>query len=397
MELIMYKITIEDSSNLEAQEEYKELLKYCFQGDQDWLDYAFPQNEKRHQLFTLRVDGRLATALTVVKFDTTLFGKKIKMAGISAVGTSPEYRGNGFVRVLFETMYEWCRSQNIHISSLHPFKYQFYERLGYGHIGGTNDFELPPKMFTQQKSAGYTMLKYDQSDKMFDEFVLVYNQWVTGFDMGIDFELETREEFEKLLKFNKSNLFICYNAKGKAEGAIIVKLKELELFVAQIEIIKIAWTTTDAMNTLFNFLSKHRDQCKTVRWMTPSNFPMWMFSKEARVPHKTYYMWMFRPIDMMECIKLKLDYLDFKGSFEFSIKDPNIKENQATYLIQDRSVTKKDYNGQNEIPLHLFGSLYLGKTDLKTVTKYKILDIDLGNDANKFFSKNSSIFVSEFF
>jgi len=85
----------------------------------DWTTCAF-------------VDGRMATTLGAFPFTVRLNGAPVHMGGVTAVGTLPEFRRRGLLRLVmrqaFETMHERGQDFAILLASMGAI----YQRFGYG-------------------------------------------------------------------------------------------------------------------------------------------------------------------------------------------------------------------------------------------------------------------------
>ncbi len=64
------------------------------------------------------VDGRMVTSLATIPFTARFNGMAAKLGGISAVGTLPEYRRQGFVRRIMQQAIADMRDRGQYVTAL---------------------------------------------------------------------------------------------------------------------------------------------------------------------------------------------------------------------------------------------------------------------------------------
>ena len=97
------------------------------------------------KLRVLREDGRPTGALEILWMGQWFGGRSVPMAGIAAVGVSPEVRGKGAATRLLRGMMEEIRSEGAAISTLYPATQPLYRKAGYEQAGGRFEIRLSPK------------------------------------------------------------------------------------------------------------------------------------------------------------------------------------------------------------------------------------------------------------
>lgn len=109
----------------------------------DIVAYVFADNDRRgvdKELASTQpdwttcafVDGRMATTLGAFPFTVRLNGAPVPMAGVTAVGTLPEYRRQGLLRRVMESAYEQMQERGQAIAILWASMGAIYQRFGYG-------------------------------------------------------------------------------------------------------------------------------------------------------------------------------------------------------------------------------------------------------------------------
>ncbi len=91
------------------------------------------------------VDGRMATTLGAFPFTVRLNGAPVHMGGVTAVGTLPEFRRRGLLRLVmrqaFETMHERGQDFAILLASMGAI----YQRFGYGLGSALVSYSFSPR------------------------------------------------------------------------------------------------------------------------------------------------------------------------------------------------------------------------------------------------------------
>lgn len=96
------------------------------------------------------VDGRLATSYGTWPFRVRLNGATIRMAGVTMVGTYPEFRRQGVLRAVTETALAAYRDAGQAFAILWASMAAIYQRFGYGLASTTCSYEIEPRHISFQ-------------------------------------------------------------------------------------------------------------------------------------------------------------------------------------------------------------------------------------------------------
>jgi predicted acetyltransferase len=105
----------------------------------DGLNYA---KEQLSHLFGAFHGGELAAVAGIINFQIKLNDQWLECGGIAAIATSPEYRRQNTVNQLVSYSLNYLNEQKIPISTLWPFSYSFYERMGWANTNWQYQIEL---------------------------------------------------------------------------------------------------------------------------------------------------------------------------------------------------------------------------------------------------------------
>lgn len=377
------------------EKEFSRLASYCFTDKAGWTSHIFPLlfGDKAWGVF----DGNnLASGAISKPYHAYIFNTKALMSGISTVESAPQYRNRGYIRKLFHTFLYEDYNKGVLFSTLMPFKYKFYEKFGYGYLGGTTYSSFEPDNINVSTPLEGDFILFADTKKHLSDMYDVHDIWVRNFTCGIESRRLPLNKFKDVMTWTKDNLFLYYRNKV-CKAYILFHLTGMEPNVSKLKIRKIAWKDKEGFQGLLHFLKSHRDQNRSIEWNMPGNIPIHIVCKNPRISQVLRYDYMVRPLDVEKVLKLKADHTPATEKISFTLSDPVIAENNGTYIIERNKVDKIPYNGENIIPFHLFSSLTFGAFSLKDAELTGLTDLSFPLTAYSFFQKCSNIYLSEMF
>lgn len=113
--------------------EAKSLFAEAFDTDsQQYIDFFFSRKYQEEDSFGLFLDSdELAAMLYMLDYHTVLRGADFPVKFIVGVSTAKKHRYSGYAKKLMCHAFQWLRAEGIAVNLLHPFKHEFYEKLGY--------------------------------------------------------------------------------------------------------------------------------------------------------------------------------------------------------------------------------------------------------------------------
>lgn len=254
------------------REACRKLMRYAFQTfENSYENLEWPQDSIPLDWFVGAFEEELLFACAeVIPFDIRLRSQDFKMGGVAGVATKPEYRNSGIIRDIMVRCFKNMNEKNIPISVLYPFKYSFYEMLGYKLVDERVFYHFKISDI-KYKETDYTIKEVERIN---DDFRKVYDEVILNFDY-----IAKRPMIENWRTYFKDNYkFICYNG-DQPVGYIIIKFAQRSLtgqeWVAHPEktigILEVFWLDKIAKQTIFNFLWSHRDQRKYIAAFFPLN------------------------------------------------------------------------------------------------------------------------------
>ncbi|MGI8926143.1 MAG: GNAT family N-acetyltransferase [Tepidiformaceae bacterium] len=130
----------------------------------DIVSYVFASNEREdvsEELASTQpewttcafVDGRMATTLGAFPFTVRLNGAPVPMAGVTAVGTLPQYRRQGLLRRVMDAAFDQMHERGQPFAILWASMGAIYQRFGYGLASEQSVYSFDPRFAGFEREA----------------------------------------------------------------------------------------------------------------------------------------------------------------------------------------------------------------------------------------------------
>ncbi len=363
--------------NIESAEEFerfRELIRYCFSDEFSQTAPLFSFMGENDRSYGLYENGTLNSGIISRRFTSHLWGEAIQLNGITYVSSAPEARNRGHIRILMEQILRDAYEAGDHASALYPFLFRFYAKFGYGNVGPVYAYHFRPEDIRSdiisQVAGSFEPLasgreeldkaeKIDLYSRRFEEALQVYNGWIRNYSLGIDLPYSA-EQYRRYLGTQNEQAYLYRNLDGQAVGFIQYKMKPAREDNVKIQVNRFAYTTEEGFRALISFLARHRNQCVEMKLFAPEDVPVHLIMNEPRVRTSRLAEFMARPLAIPELLQMKIRQCGFTGTVRFSLQDPVIEENTATYTINSGELSVSAFTGENEIEFESFASLLFG-------------------------------------
>ncbi|MEJ2664228.1 MAG: GNAT family N-acetyltransferase [Spirochaetia bacterium] len=378
-----------------AEDQYTQIAHYCFTDDIGWTDHIFPLGfgDTGYGCYE---GEQLVTGAITRNFEVNLLGTILRMSGISIVESAPHVRNKGYVRKIMFRIIQEDRKRGMVLSSLRPFKFSYYEKFGYGYLGGTHFSSFRPDNIALPDPHTGSIVPFDGSEKQLKDMYDCHDRWVGTWSFGIVSRRVTAAALTEELARQKDHLFLYYR-DGLCRGYIRITLKATAQYVFELTVKKTAWDDADAFQALMNLIRNHRDQVREARWFIPPSIPIQLCMKNPRITGSVMADYMARPLDVTALLDLKTRRSPVRGKVVFSIQDEILPDNTATYSLSGTEIKKADFRDENTLPLPVFSSLLFGAYSLEDAELAGTAPTGMGDAAREFFRKDPRIYLSEYF
>lgn len=125
----IHKLTAKDL------DEFYHLYLYAFNNQDSEERRAFFNDRYEHsKVYGLLNGDKLSSGMLSIPFKVNFHGVTYKMNGIGDVMSYPEFGGHGAITSLMRQAFADMRSDDVALSYLAPFSYEFYRRFGYEEV-----------------------------------------------------------------------------------------------------------------------------------------------------------------------------------------------------------------------------------------------------------------------
>lgn len=156
---------------MEMKEQIKELWERCFADSQDFINMYFDLRYSDDINIAITRDGKAISALQMIPYPMTFFGKMWQTGYVSGACTLPEYRAKGIMRQLLTNAYRELYAKGVELTTLipaEPWLFNYYQSMGYAAV-----FDYSKQIISSTPNEASTNIVIEKSTQ-FDEAVYIY-------------------------------------------------------------------------------------------------------------------------------------------------------------------------------------------------------------------------------
>lgn len=340
-----------------SKEQLQWMQEYCFGMREDkWFE---PGN-------SLGVfDGdRLAAALNIYPFEMFFCENTIKMGGIGAVTTLPEYRNRQYAAGLLKRSLEIMRERRQSFSMLAPFSYNFYRKYGWELAFHYYEYCLPVEDFRDFGNGEGNFCPVGVEDiprinRVYEEYARKYNGAIKRS------ERQWRDNFAYYAG-KKYHGYGYVDKHGDLQGYLFFQIKEGKFFLHEL-----VGNSRTVKEELFRFVYQHRAQVREIVWRAPADDIFLLLLKEPRRTCKLVPGMMIRVVDVKAALK-HYHFPGCDGSFLLKVDDPWASWNDRLFQVsvdRGRARVREEPAGRRgpdiECSIQTFSQMISGYTGMR--------------------------------
>jgi len=285
-------------------------------------------------------DGKMATSYVSFPFTMQFNGLKQKVAGISGVGTSAQYRRRGHLRKITTKHFKFLKEEGKRpIAILWAAHAAIYQRFGYGTVSSVNVYNLEPRyiQFPLARPVQGVCREADEKEEaliksLYQEFIKHRNGYLHRSDIFW--------KIGPLSPAPKGTLYkrMIYEEKGEPLGYVIYTVGKhpiQEPFQPgqQVRIRDLVWLSPSALQAIWEMFS-YQDLVRTVFWVrVPFDDPLPHLLLEPRMLNQRPYDGMMGRIVDVEKGLTGRRY-DHEGKLTFKIIDDFCPWNEGCWQLE---------------------------------------------------------------
>jgi len=210
-----------------------------------------------------RDDGVEMTHAGTVTRMTRFAGGWIPTLTIGGVGTRPQFRRQGTVRKLLETLLSSAKENGWYVSLLHPFSFSYYRKFGYERVSDTIIADMP--MTALDFLPRYSDLIQLEEATHPEDLIQVFAAF--NKNRNLSFDRISINQFKK----DKSYTYLYYNEAGVCTGYIITQIENHydninRMISDNLHVWEMGYLDRDALLHLLSFLRMFEGELKTIRF-----------------------------------------------------------------------------------------------------------------------------------
>ena len=302
----------------------------------------------------LTYQDRVIAGLAIYPMGQWFGGNNIPMAGIAAVGVTPEFRGQGAASELLSQTLQELYHLKIPISTLYPATQVLYRQLGYEQAGSYCKWELPTASI-QLRERNVSMQPVNISDR--NIFEQIYNQQAQVNNGNL---ARHPAIWQQILTTSESELIYAYTIgeANQPEGYIIFIQDNEEIIIRDWAIL-----TISAAKRLWTFLADHRSIVEKVIWRGSPFNPWTMLLPEQTAKMTKETKWMLRIVNVPLALSQRGYPPNLKAELHLDIKDDLLSANNGKFKLEisaGKGEVTSEGKGDFQIDIRGLAALYTG-------------------------------------
>jgi predicted acetyltransferase len=217
-------------------------------------------------------NGKIQSCMNEIPFLMRFDCQDVKMSGIGGVGTLPEARRGGYIRLIFEKLLPEAYENGVVFSNLTPFAHAFYRKFGYELACARNEITIPTREFAELKMHGKFIPIFPGDDT--NALAFVHNAYIEPLNHSIrrDYWPDNRawRIFANDSPYSSGTfLYLWRNDKGDPKSYIKYQHeKDGRENVMQVK--ELAFVDREGLYGALSLVSGLSSQYATFKWAAPT-------------------------------------------------------------------------------------------------------------------------------
>jgi len=333
---------------------------------------------KREWAIAAVVDGTVASTLGAYPWDVRVNGRPVPSAGVTEVGTRPDYRRRGYQRQVMTHALRWHHECGQAFAMLWASFGAIYQRYGYGLASAHTSYTFNPEMAVLRDPVptGHTVRMVDWQDTQVRATVeRVYAEYAKPRNLAIDrpdWWWRTEKWRWGYERKQEKRIFqaIASDASGRPRGYIAYRASEQDLPYEPgpnqtFEVEEFIALDLDAWRALWNYILAH-DLVKTVEfgWASEDDPATDLLLEPRALRRRTGDGMWLRIVDVAPAIEGRGYEPDAEGSVVIGMRDDLCPWNDGAYrvTVEGGQATVKPVKAKPQLtmPIAALSSLYSG-------------------------------------
>lgn len=329
------KLTIK-AVTIEHLDQFDELLRYVFQvTSQDLEKSGYEKNdellrEKRPVLQNTDVIGwfnknKLVSQLCIYPCKVNIHNTIFEMAGLTGVGTYPEYANLGLMNDLIKTALTKMRENQQWISYLYPYSVPFYRKKGWEIFSERISFNITDSQLPNyEKQPGFV----ERLDIDEDDVVDVYNRFSATNHGALIRNKLSWNEYWRWENEQERTAAVYYDQHGQPMGTMFYWIDKDIFYIKDM-----FYLNQEARKGLWNFVYAHYSMIDKVKGRTYRHDPIAFQLSDSHISETIEPYYMARIVDVSEFLKAYPFAILPTQPCHFVVNDPVAEWNNGIFSL----------------------------------------------------------------
>ncbi len=293
------------------------------------------------------------------------------MGGIAGVACLPASRGRGYAGIVLRHALEKMRDNGEFVSTLFPFSWEFYQRLGWAWVGRRNDYVVKTGILKADKETENVRAAV-QADR--PAVKACYVAWA-GRYRGL---VERDDKIWNRILDDSDKEFtytFLYEREGTVEGYLTFKgWKREETWLREFVAL-----TSRSQRALLGLLRRHEMQVENFGWRSPEDDGLWHQIYHWDLKTQVRPVTMARIVDVPAVLMAWKPNASFSGKVTLQVHDETASWNNGTWQadFSEGSVEVKAVIASPDITLDIqaLTQAFYGTPDTRSLRSGGRLDV----------------------
>lgn len=369
----------------EERQMWRGSVHYAFALDQaydEWLKQhersASDEMEIKWGYFS---DNTLLASASHIPYQAPVRGALLPMAGVSNVGTPPEYRRQGHAEDILRSLMKVLRERGMVLTCLWPFSRRFYRRYGWGNAAEYSTYALTMPDLRQvtrgySGSRRFSRLSLDDVEAM----AAVRRDYLADYDLAPirPWDWWRCRVFWDWQQW--AHVYGIWDDEGVLSGYLAYVVKDHGDWQRELRVTDIAYRDLAAYRGLLSFLQTHDSQVREMKISLFASDPLFDWLSGGKIHRQAGAM--IRLLDVKsaleslaypETIELTMnlevldDFVAAGGCFKLEVAEGKAR------------VQSTDATPEARMPIGAFSQLLTGCRSLDALIRTGRVDIDVSN------------------
>ncbi len=331
---------------------------------------------------------KIVGRVLIINFLMNFRGKIIKMGGIGGVGVDLPNKKQHICNDMLKYSLELIQNSGSNCSALHPFRPDFYKRMGYGLLNPFYKYHIPSSRF--KKSENTLNVKYLEKNEA-EDISELFNEHFKKTNGEID---RQKDWAEKIFKDEK-NIIVGYRKNGKLVTYALcrtVNTGEDNFMRYDLRVNEFISISKEGDSAVRGFFRNQTDQYENVIMYTQDEDFYYNFDNPSDInkkllPHANHSFsvgstgLMFRVLDIEKFMEEYSVGKEIEGESiicSFNINDPFFKNSKQKITLQISEkgfiTSHKESSINIDISMEDFSSVIFGAVSLKKMYNYNLVE-----------------------